>query len=160
MASDIAPSKLTIVTHLVVLTLIPWSFQIFSSHSKFVAHRVLNLSPGGNLSSYTQLYIAFLISGLIHTPSNASGAGAMRFFLSQALAITFEDFVIASAKRAGLKQSNKFLRRLGYIWVYCWFVYSLPSWMDFEISSGAYQQGGMKFSLILGLYRGKWYAQR
>jgi hypothetical protein len=100
------------------------------------------------------------MSGLMHTSSNAPDAGAMRFFLSQAFAITFEDFVIASAKRAGFKQSNVFLRCLGYIWVYCWFVYSLPSWMDFEISSGAYQHGGTKYSLIMGLYRGEWYAER
>jgi hypothetical protein len=84
----------------------------------------------------------------------------MRFFLSQAVAITLEDLVIELAKRAGFKQSNVFLRRLGYIWVFCWFVYSLPSWVDFEISSGAYQHGGTKFSLILGLYRGEWHAQR
>jgi Membrane bound O-acyl transferase family len=130
---------------------------MLSSHSKFVAHRVLRFRPGSNLSSYTQLYTAFLISGLAHVPP--SNAGALRFFASQAVAIHFEDVVIALAARAGLKHPNAFLRRVGYVWVYCWFVYSLAPWVDSQVSSGTYEHACMKLSLIKGIYQGKWYAE-
>lgn len=131
---------------------------MFSTHGKFLARRVFKLPPGGNLSSYTQLYIAFLLSGLVHIPP--SNGGALQFFLMQAVAITFEDGVISLAARAGLKHSNRWLRRLGYLWVYCWFVYSLPPWVDFLMSLGLFEHGGMKLSFILGLYRGEWHHTR
>jgi hypothetical protein len=127
-------------------------------HGKFLAQRVFKLRPGSNASSYTQLYIAFLLSGLIHLPP--TDTGPFLFFFSQAVAITFEDVVIALAARAGLKHSNKFLRCMGYIWVYCWFVYSLPYWVDFQLSSGAFGNGGTNLSMVMGLYRGEWYAER
>lgn len=127
-------------------------------HGKFLAHRLLKLRPGSYLSLYVKLYSAFLISGLIHVPP--TNAGALHFFLLQVLAITFEEVVIALAARAGLKHSNIFLRCIGYVWVYCWFVYSLGPWIDFHVSSGAFEHGGMKFSLIRGLYHGKWFAER
>jgi hypothetical protein len=72
------------------------------------------------LSSYTQLYTTFLISGLIHTPW--LNAGPFCFF-SQAVAITFEEVVIALDVRAGLERFNAFVRCMGLVWVYCWFVY-------------------------------------
>ena len=131
---------------------------MFSVHGKFLAHRVFGFTPGTNLSSYTQLYTAFFISGLAHVPP--SDRGTLYFFILQAVAITFEDAVIALAARVGLKHSGALFRRLGYVWVYCWFVYSLPLWVDFQVYSGSFEHGGMKPSLILGLYRGEWYGTR
>jgi hypothetical protein len=81
----------------------------------------------------------------------------LRFFLSQAVAITFEDAVIALAAGARLKYSHRVWRRIGYIWVYCWFVFSITPWMHALSSSGTFREGGMECSLILGLYRrGEW----
>src|ERR1700733_11128495 len=131
---------------------------MFSAHGKFLAHRVFKLTPGTNLSSYAQLYTAFFISGLAHVPP--SDTGALQFFVLQAVAITFEDAVIALAVKVGLKHSSALFRRLGYVWVYCWFVYSLTSWVDFQVSSGLFEDGGTKLSLIPGLYRGEWYHTR
>jgi hypothetical protein len=126
--------------------------QFFSSHGKFLAQRVFKFRSGGNVSAYIQLYTAFLISGLIHAaPSNA---GALRFFVSQAVGITLEDIIIALAARIGLR--HQLFRRLGYVWVSCWFVYSLSPWIDFYVTSG----GGMTLSLIMGLYCGDWYPKR
>jgi hypothetical protein len=125
---------------------------MLSSHGKFLAHRVLKFRPGSNLSSYTQLYTAFLLSGLAHAPPTNMGPVVVRFFISQAVAIHFEDIVIALAARAGFKHSNAFFRRMGYVWVFCWFMYSLGPWVDSLVSSGTYEHGCMKRSLIMGLY--------
>lgn len=101
--------------------------QIFSSHGKYFAHR-LHLPSGGNLSSYVQLYTAFLISGVIHT--NPSDTRPLYFFALQALAITFEDAVIALATRVEYHSPTKMQKILGYTWVLCWFTYSIPGWTD------------------------------
>jgi small neutral amino acid transporter SnatA (MarC family) len=85
-----------------------------------------------------------------------SDAGALRFFVSQAVGITFEDIVIALAARAGLRNPNRLFKCLGYVWVYCWFAYSLSPWIDSFVTSG----GGMTLSLIMGLSRGEWYPKR
>lgn len=65
---------------------------------------MLNITRGTTLSSYTQLWLAFAISGTMHAnsmlglprPLNITTAectlGMLRFFLWQALAITGEDF--------------------------------------------------------------------
>ena len=118
-------------------------FQILSSHGKYLTQRVFRFPSGSNLSSYTQLYTAFLISGLIHNPGRDTRP--LQFFLFQAVAITFEDATIALAARIGLKTMH---RSIGYFWVYCWFVFSLPSWVDSLKSAGVRSE----FSLTLGLY--------
>lgn len=89
---------------------------------------VCTFPQGGNLSSYIQLYTAFLISGIIHT--NPSDLRPPYFFASQALAITFEEAVTALATRAGYYSPTKMQKILGYMSVLCWFTYSIPGYMD------------------------------
>jgi len=98
------------------------------------------------------------MSGIMHTPP--SHTGPFRFFVSQAFAITFEDAVIALAARIGLAKSSAVTRIIGYVWVYCWLVYSMGWWLDYTIPAGLHEHGDMKFSLTMGLYRGEWYPQR
>jgi hypothetical protein len=83
-------------------------------------------------------------------------ARPLQFFLSQAVAITFEEAVLILATRCGLRIAKRFQKFLGYLWVYCWFVYSIGPLMDTMAAIGVSDYGGMKFSLILGLYRGEW----
>ncbi|KAF9459745.1 membrane bound O-acyl transferase family-domain-containing protein [Collybia nuda] len=107
--------------------------RIFSSHGKYLA-RCLQLPSGSNSSSYVQLYTAFLISGIIHT--NPSDARPLYFFIYQALAITFEDAIIALVAKMGFSSPTKAQKILGYIWVLCWFTYSIPEWTDSLITCG------------------------
>jgi hypothetical protein len=124
-----------------------------------MARRIFHLPAGGNLSAYTQLYTAFLVSGLMH--STTIDIRFLRFFLSQAVAITFEDAIIASFARAksklNFKHSEELCRRIGYLWVYCWFIFSATPWIRAMGASGLFNDGGVKYSLILGLYRGQWH---
>ena len=72
---------------------------------------------------------------------------AFKFFLLQAVSITFEDLVIYLAKgllrRAGVELkpgradwswAEAVVRAVGYCWVTLWFCLTLPVWLD-ELSS-------------------------
>ncbi|ETW77548.1 hypothetical protein HETIRDRAFT_51982, partial [Heterobasidion irregulare TC 32-1] len=72
---------------------------------------------GTPLSSYTQLYIGFIVSGIMHTAGGDAMVGykylgaSLPSFLVRPLAITLEDLVIASASKAGFQSTRlaKFL---------------------------------------------------
>jgi len=132
------------------------ALQTLTSHGKYLAQHIFRLPSGSTLSYLVELYTAFFISGLIHLiPSDVR---PLWFFLSQAIAITFEEiFVTLIARYRPRTASGGSMKLLGYVWVYCWFVYSIGPLMDTMAASGISEYGGMKFSLILGLYRGEWY---
>ncbi|KAG2121322.1 membrane bound O-acyl transferase family-domain-containing protein [Suillus clintonianus] len=93
----------------------------------------LGFKSGTNGSSYTQLYTAFFVSGIAHLGGdavlNSSRLGvSFPFFIYQALGITFEDMVIAAARRAGV-QETKWTRKVGYVWVICWFIVTVTPWV-------------------------------
>jgi len=70
---------------------------------------------------------------------NFSG-GSIQFFLLQAVGITFEDMVIALAQRLGYKESNAF-KLFGFVWVFAWFAFSLPMWLDPQMHAGVLDEG-------------------
>lgn len=100
----------------------------------------MKIKRGTKLSSYTQLWLAFTISGAMHASSmlilpsptnitfNERTIGVMQFFFFQAAAITFEDFIQWVWKQLGGKTSapSMFRTLVGYTWVICCFWYSLP----------------------------------
>jgi hypothetical protein len=88
--------------------------------------------PGTNGSSYTQLYTAFFASAIMHSMGDAIIARSQigiscHFFIYQAFGITFEDKVIAAARRAGVKET-KWMRVIGYVWVTSWISVTATSW--------------------------------
>ncbi|OAX35914.1 hypothetical protein K503DRAFT_773019 [Rhizopogon vinicolor AM-OR11-026] len=96
-------------------------------------------------SSYTQLYIAFFLSGLMHTGgdivlfSQTSAASwsffSMPIFISQAFAITLEDMFIGIAGRLNVK-GNLWTRALGYVWVAAWFGWCVPKFVENVVRAG------------------------
>jgi len=115
---------------------------------KFVANKVLKFPRGSNRSSYTQLYVVFLLSGLLHSSGDFMVEKrivyrSFKFFLLQAVIITLEDFVIYLAKRS-LRQGGVELklgkadeswggtvvRVIGYCWVTIWACLSFPIFLD------------------------------
>lgn len=84
----------------------------------------------------------------------------MEFFLLQAVAITFESVIISLAAKAGFSSKpNRFFKLMGFVWVFAWFTYSLPIWLDKMIHAGM-MDDGWNFSLIEGLWRGDWTPSR
>ena len=133
--------------------------KLVTDHSNFIAKQ-LHL-PKNRFTSCFKLFISFFISGFIHHASeytlHRKWAGySIQFFLLQAVAITCEDIVISLALRAGFSSKpNPFFKFIGFIWVFAWFTYSLPLWLDKTIDGGLFEQG-VKFSAILGLWHGDW----
>ena len=113
-----------------------------------VANKFLKFPRGTNGSSYTQLYVAFFLSGLIHFGGDFILEKRMvyrsfNFFILQAVIITFEDFVIYiskwSLRQGGIELkvgkpdeslAGMVVRVVGYCWVTLCFCLTLPVWMD------------------------------
>ena len=126
---------------------------------------------GTNRSSYSQLYIAFFLSGLLHFAAEfliemRMVYRAPKFFLLQAVAITFEDFVIYIAKRAlrrgGIELNpgrpdeswaEAVVRVIGYCWVTLWFCSTLPGWLGRADTIGPYSSDGGPTHLLLDTWK-------
>jgi len=99
--------------------------------------RLLGLRKGGIGSRYTQLYISFAISCLYHEFQifnvTRRDVGEYAFFMSQPLAIVAEDCIQwIWIKCSGQFQNNvrdRLGTMIGYIWVFLWFSYSLPTYI-------------------------------
>ena len=127
-----------------------------SGLGRLVANKFLKFPRGTNWSSYTQLYIAFFLSGLLHFSGDFMLEKRMvyrsfKFFLLQAAVITFEDFVIYIAKgllrwggielkpgKADESWAEAVVRVFGYCWVTLWFCWTLPMWLDEPNAAGLY----------------------
>ena len=115
---------------------------------RLVANKFLKFPRGTNRSSYTQLYVAFFLSALLHFSGDFMFERRLvyysfKFFLLQAVAITFEDFVIYIAKRLLRWRGVEFrpgktdeswaevvVRVVGYCWVTLWLCLTYPIYLD------------------------------
>ncbi|KAF8196582.1 membrane bound O-acyl transferase family-domain-containing protein [Pholiota molesta] len=138
--------------------------KFLTGHMNFFA-QILRL-PKSTFTTYFKLFGSFFISGLLHYGAdyvlfqNWSGT-SLRFFSLQAVAITFEDAVVALARRLGYgyQERNPLFKIIGFIWVFIWFSYSLPIWLDPILHAGTMDKG-INVSLILGLWKGEWTPRR
>jgi len=115
---------------------------------RLVANKLLKFPRGTYRSSYTQLYFAFFLSGFLHFAGDFMFERRLvyysfKFFLLQAVVITFENFVIY-VTRGLLRQrgielkpgkldgswGGAVLKAVGYCWVTLWFCLTLPVWLD------------------------------
>ena len=115
---------------------------------KLVTNKFLNFPRGTNRSAYTQLYVGLLLSGLLHCPSDSMIEKRVvyrssKFFLLQAVIVTFEDFVIYIAKRllcrvgielkpgqAEESWAEVAVRVISYCWVTLRATLSFPVFLD------------------------------
>ena len=137
--------------------------KLVTGHGDFIAKQ-LRLQKG-TLRTCLKLFIAFLVSGVIHDAAEyvlyQKWAGhSIKFFLLQVVAIICEGAIITLATKAGLSSKpNSFVKFIGFVWVFTWFTYCLPLWLDQSIHEGT-MDDGLNFSLILGLWRGDWTPSR
>lgn len=133
-----------------------------------ITHSLLNVRRGTYASNYLKLFIVFFISATMHSYASVVAVGHdlgdMKFFMSQAVAIWFEETVVRIAKAAGLgSQRDKEpwwgWKALGYTWTAAWMGYSLRGWINGAASNAAFAQNQLPFSIaemvlrILGLVK-------
>ncbi|KAF9002742.1 membrane bound O-acyl transferase family-domain-containing protein [Cyathus striatus] len=108
----------------------------FQTYGKFVSGKLLGLPPNNSITTYVELYTAFILSGIIHAAGDyrlfgsLDESGSMRFFFLQAVIITVEDGVCWIGKCLGVRKTAWWLKYLGYAWVTFWFTWTLPIWME------------------------------
>ncbi|RPD52490.1 hypothetical protein L227DRAFT_558657 [Lentinus tigrinus ALCF2SS1-6] len=134
----------------------------FSSWGKLVV-RALGIPRGTWLSSQTQVYTAFFISALYHSFGDVMidkrhFGRSFPFFMSNALAITFEDTVIALAKSCGVAAWGKegspcalAMKLLGYAWVVLWLRFSGPMFVDWMYEAGVVEGPVLPLSPVRSL---------
>ena len=106
-----------------------------AGHGRLVANKILKFPRGTNRSTYTQLYTAFFLSGVLHFDGDFIFEKRLvyrsfKFFLFQAAIITLEDFAIYVAGRLlrqvgvefkpgkpGESWAEAVVRAFGYCWV-------------------------------------------
>jgi len=121
---------------------------MFTGLGRLVANNFLRFPRGTDQSSYTQLYLAFLLSGLLHFAGDFMFERrivyrSFKFCLLQAIVITFEDLIIHIATRLLCRRGTELkpgrtkerwvetvMRVIGYCWVTLWFCLTLPIWVD------------------------------
>lgn len=108
--------------------------RFVTAHGKFISKNIFHLKSGTSLAWHVQLFVAFALSGLIHLAGDYRGqddwtkGGTMRFFLLQAVAISFEDVVINLASRLGFGKTTRLSKCIGYLWVLGWWIWAVPPW--------------------------------
>ncbi|KAF6751644.1 hypothetical protein DFP72DRAFT_1172059 [Ephemerocybe angulata] len=114
--------------------------------------------PKGRFRSYVSLYVAFTISGLIHyfgdymIIQDWSGTSLI-YFVSQAVAITFEDAMAGLVRRSEVKVPTAFSRLVGYLWVVAWFSFAIPIWMTPHVKAGITSDGVSDNNVVPALAR-------
>ncbi|KAB8294718.1 hypothetical protein EYC80_006680 [Monilinia laxa] len=82
--------------------------------AEYLTHSILHLPHHTLLSRYLKVFLAFAVSGAMHTAADYGGnislgeSGAMRFFCTQALGIMIEDGVQEVWKRMGGRKGREF----------------------------------------------------
>jgi hypothetical protein len=122
-------------------------------HAAWISTSFLRLNKGTVISKYTRVFLAFLISGLLHVTIDM-GFGipflhspAPRFFFMQALGIMFEEAVERVWRSYapyspfeigpnGYERRRRWARLVGYGWVWAFFVWTVPSfsWEELRIA--------------------------
>ena len=100
-----------------------------------------------------QLYVGFAISGLLHCGGDlmvdpSLFGASFPFFFSQAVAITFEDAVIESVRRSGIKVPLVLARTVGYVWAIAWLSISWPWLFNWKLYAGVTESQHLPISLI------------
>jgi hypothetical protein len=110
--------------------------KVLTDRTDFITKQLHVRLPKNIFTSRFKLFSAFFLPGLIfhageYVIYQRWTRYSMGFFLLQAVAITCEDVIMALAARAGFSSKpNCFVKIMGFVWVFAWFTYSLPVWLD------------------------------
>ncbi|KAF9050478.1 membrane bound O-acyl transferase family-domain-containing protein [Panaeolus papilionaceus] len=134
--------------------------RAFLMHANFFASK-LGLPPTGLLQRYFKVFVSFFLSALFHWAGEivASGGiwsiGALEFFLLQGLMITIEDGVLYTFRCVGFR-ATRWTKMMGYVWVFLWFNWSLPYWIDIQYRNGILGEVTIPISPLQKYLTGRW----
>lgn len=112
--------------------------DLLSDPATIIAHRILRLPPTGVVQRYTKIVISFFVSGVLHMIIDLANdltyaqSGSIRFFTTQALGIMIEDGVQELWGQLFGRSDNgtaRWKRVVGFLWLWAFMAWSLPSWM-------------------------------
>ena len=104
----------------------------FSQTAAYGVYDVLGAKRGGLVGRYAFIGCVFAASGLQHFAGdrveglNWKESGCVRYFAMQAVGIVVEDAAQEVWRRIGGGKETALRRRLGYLWVVAWQVWTLP----------------------------------
>jgi hypothetical protein len=112
----------------------------FEGISNYITHDLLHLPKGSLIARYSNLYISFIVSGLIHIGTDfAVGvslreSGSLQYFSTLATGIMLEDAIqaiwshIVGPNRPG-QPTPLWQRCVGYLWTILFMVWCTPKWI-------------------------------
>lgn len=111
----------------------------FEGISIYITQDLLHLSKGSLVARYSNIYIAFIVSGLLHLGTDFGvgvtfrESGALQFFCTVATGIMCEDAVEAIwSHLVGLNRSDQptplWQRCVGYLWTILFLCWCTPRW--------------------------------
>ena len=131
--------------------------QILTHPASFFTYDVSKLAKGTLAARYLNIFLVFLLSGILHTIAEYAGglalqySGTLRFFCTQVLGIIMEDsveFIFRTTRPAALNISSPLWARLiGYTWVISFLFWSTPAWLYPQASAGP-QEKFLPFSIV------------
>ncbi|KAJ7171190.1 membrane bound O-acyl transferase family-domain-containing protein [Mycena filopes] len=128
------------------------------AHARFVSGTILGMPDRSMASRCLQVCVAFLLSGALHylgeTMPMRRGperSGSLVFFALQPVAIALETLVCKLTHRAGVRVP----KTLGCVWVFGWFVVTLPIMQDPLIRAGE-MDSRVGVTFVMGLWSGVW----
>lgn len=92
----------------------------------------------------------YTIPAPLNLPFRQRSLGFLQFFMLQAAAITAEDavqYVYARAFGPG-NHPRLWQRWLGYVWVVCWFGFSLPYFLDIMLQMKSLEKPMLPFTVV------------
>ena len=134
-----------------------------SSTSDFLTYQVLKLKKGSFITRYTNIFLSFFISGVVHCLTVLAAGftfqqscGAFKYFCAQVLGIMIEDGAQAAYRRVyGLsrnsqKQPRLVSRLVGYTWVALFLIWSTPAFIYpmLAANKGGKKDQVLPFSLL------------
>ncbi|KAF8990826.1 membrane bound O-acyl transferase family-domain-containing protein [Cyathus striatus] len=102
--------------------------------SKYFIDIVLRLPSNSVISTYTELFACFFLSGVYHAlrdwlvqRNRSTALINIEFFILQAFGIMLEDFLVFLRKRIGIKKVPTIVC---YAWVVGWMTVTCPMWIE------------------------------
>lgn len=117
----------------------PFLYNPIRSHASFLTHELLSIPRTIKAARYIKIFIAFILSGMIHILASFAVSGLFNYrgdllwAMTQIIGLGVEDLVLALVKAytpiaARREVTEAIGGKLGFLWVLTFLVWSIPKW--------------------------------